>query len=77
MLDIKHAILSPSSVFKHPSEVFRNDRISASDKVKILKQWEYDTKELLTATEENMTGDSEDVGELLSEIRHYLQALES
>lgn len=75
MLDIKQAILSPSSVFKHPREVMKNNKISKSDKMKILKQWEYDTKELLTATEENMVGDSEDVGELLSEIRHYLQEL--
>lgn len=75
MPDITHAKLSPSSEFNHPKEVMESSQISREDKIKILKQWEYDTKELLTATEENMGGDSDNTGQLLSEIQNYLLEL--
>ena len=75
MVDIKRAMISPSSVFAYPREVVNSKEISEADKIKILEQWEYDAQELLTASGENMAGDTEENGELLSEIHQYLAAL--
>ena len=66
MVDLKQALISPASVFTHPSEVVNHQEIEHQHKIKILEQWENDTKELLTATEENM--DNEYEGESASDL---------
>jgi hypothetical protein len=58
MIDIAKALHDPSSVFKHPADVLSEETIETDDKIKILKQWEYDARELLVASEEGMVGDT-------------------
>lgn len=51
---LKQALLNPANIFKSPKEVLAQDDLSREDKIKILKRWEYDQRELEVAEEENM-----------------------
>jgi len=55
-MDIEKAILNPSSVFSHPEDILCEQSLTREQKIKILRQWEYDARELLVAEEENMGG---------------------
>ncbi len=57
MSDFEKAMLSPTSVYKIPNEVVEDDTLSREQKLKILRQWEYDAHELQVAEDENMPGD--------------------
>ena len=59
MTDVHKAIRDPSSVYQLPSDVLKDDSLSHDDKLKILRQWEYDAKEILRADEENMVGNTD------------------
>lgn len=56
MLDIEKALLDPALIFKNPGEVLQNQELSRSQKIEILKRWEYDVRELQVAEEESMRG---------------------
>jgi len=56
MIDIEKALFNPTSVFKSPQEVISIKELSREQKIKILRQWEYDARELQVAEEENMLG---------------------
>jgi hypothetical protein len=53
---IERALVDPQSVFARPADVVEADGPSADEKLKILRQWEADAREMLVATEENMGG---------------------
>lgn len=55
-MDIEKAMLNPGSVFASPDEVVRDQSIPREQKIKILKRWAYDARELEVAEEENMCG---------------------
>ena len=52
MIDVKQAILDPTSVFKDPTEVVADENLSHDQKIEILRRWEYDARELEVAEEE-------------------------
>lgn len=54
--DITMAVISPTSVFDHPSEVLAAKELSRDQKLQILKRWESDAQSLQRATDENMSG---------------------
>ncbi len=54
MTDIERALLNPTGVFNTPEEVLEVKNLSKAQKIKILRSWEYDARELLVAEEENM-----------------------
>lgn len=56
MIDLEQAIRDPSKHFATPADVLRADELSSTDKVRILRQWEMDARELAVAEEENMGG---------------------
>ncbi len=58
MIDIAKALHDPSSVFARPADVLVDATIEKDQKIKILRQWEYDARELLVASEEGMVGDT-------------------
>ncbi len=58
MVDIDRAILDPAGVFKVPSEVLQSGELTKEQKIKILRQWEYDSRELEVAEEESMIGNN-------------------
>lgn len=53
---LEKALLTPSSVFEAPLDVAHHPQLSVIDKIKILKQWELDSRALQRASEESMTG---------------------
>jgi hypothetical protein len=56
MIDVEKALLDPGSVFKTPGHVVANGELSREQKIKILRRWEYDARELQVAAEEGMEG---------------------
>ncbi len=52
MIDVKKAMLDPTSVFKEPEEVVASDELNRNQKIEILRRWEYDARELEVAEEE-------------------------
>jgi hypothetical protein len=63
-------------VYKQPEAIRDDASLSRADKIKLLKQWEYDLRELQVAAEENMTGPgSGQNAELLRSVRKCLGEL--
>jgi len=52
MIDVKQAMLDPTSVFKDPTDVVADENLSRDQKVEILHRWEYDARQLEVAEEE-------------------------
>ena len=46
MIDVKKAMLNPTSVFKGPEDVVADDDLARDQKIEILRRWEYDAREL-------------------------------
>lgn len=62
--------------YDRPEAVRDDPRLQTDEKVRLLKQWEYDLRELQVATEENMAGDSSGRNaELLRAVRACLNDL--
>jgi hypothetical protein len=57
MIDVKKALLDPSMVFSQPRDVVSSDELSRTQKIEILRRWEYDARELQVADEESMTAE--------------------
>lgn len=55
-MNLEQAMLDPSSVFASPAAVCDASDLTRSQKIEILRRWEYDARELQVATEENMGG---------------------
>ncbi len=73
-MDIEKAMLDPVSVFSCPDEVFDEPSLTPEQKIKILRRWEYDARELEVAEEENMAGGPPDI---LDEILRVLLRLDA
>ncbi len=73
-MDIEKALFDPGGVFASPDDVFDESSLTREQKIKILRRWEYDARELGVAEEENMTGGPPN---MLSEILHTLQRLDA
>ena len=56
MVDVEKALLDPGLVFQTPEEVLADNELSREQKIKILRRWEYDVRELQVAEEEGMEG---------------------
>ncbi len=57
-MNFDKALLDPASVFPTPDAVCDESNLTRSQKIEVLRRWEYDARELQVAAEENMTGDS-------------------
>lgn len=54
--DYDKALLTPSQVFDSPMQIVETRSFTAPQKLKVLKRWEADARDLMVASEENMTG---------------------
>lgn len=54
--DINRVFQNPADVFSSPQEILQKQNLSVEQKIKILRRWEYDERELSVAEEENMAG---------------------
>lgn len=71
-MDYQQALLDPTSVFSQPADVLNDKALDREQKIRILKRWEYDARELQVAEEENMAGDAPS---MLGEVHEALAAL--
>src|SRR3954466_9578897 len=72
----QEALGDVSKLFDKPTALLADREFSADQKLKLLKQWEYDLRELQVAADENMTGPKMDQNaELLREVRACLGKL--
>ena len=73
-MDIEKAMFDPTSVFACPDDVFCEKSLTREQKIKILRSWEYDARELEVAEEENMGGGPPDrLGDILK-VLYRLEA---
>ena len=73
-MDIEKALLDPVSVFACPADVFGEPSLTREQKIKILRRWEYDARELEVAEEENMGGGPPDILDEILAVLHRLNA---
>lgn len=71
-INVKKALLDPSSVFATPAEVINASDLTREQKIEILQRWEYGARELQVAADENM---GDDAGGLLSDVLTALHQL--
>ena len=68
-------MLDPTSIFACPSDVCDEQSLTRDQKIKILRRWGYDARELQVAEEENMGGGPEDVLDEVLLALHRLDAV--
>jgi len=73
-MNIEQAMLDPASVFKSPDDVCEEASLTREQKIKILRRWEYDARELEVCEEENMGGGPPDVLDKVLAALHKLDA---
>jgi len=54
MADVKKELHDPTTLFKSPQEVVERANLTPTQKIEILKRWEFDARELQVADEEGM-----------------------
>lgn len=73
-MDHEKALLDPASVFERPADVFDEPSLTREQKIKILRRWEYDARDLEVAEEENMAGGPPDMLDEILDVLHRLDA---
>lgn len=68
----ERALADPKSVFKMPSAVVNEDKLSKQEKIKVLGQWEQDARLIQVAEEESMSGGE---ASMLRDVRMALQQI--
>ena len=72
------ALADVGKCYAQPNDIVGSEDLSHQQKVKLLKQWEFDLRENLVASEENMTAETTPEGhsaELLRGVRKALMAI--
>ncbi len=65
--------------FKSPQDILNNDDLATEQKIKLLKEWEIDLRQLMVASEENMPSDNKSgaTGDMLMKVSKALSTLGS
>ena len=74
MTDFNKAMRDPKHCFQKPANIVKDTTLSKEQKIKILKQWEYDAREESVAEEENMPAGPEE-SYMLNRIKQALREL--
>lgn len=69
------ALTDVAKVYAHPKDILSADDLSHQQKVKLLQQWEFDLRENLVASEENMTAETLPEGHSAELLRGVRKAL--
>ena len=73
-LKLEQALLDPQSVFKSPHGVVTAPVFTRSQKIEVLRRWEYDAREVEVAEEEGMQGPNGSILRQVLEALHELGA---
>lgn len=76
MVDYEKARARPSVHFDSPFDIVKEENLTLEQRVKLLRQWEYDLVQLQVATEENMPAPSREKSGL-REVRAALRQLDA
>ena len=68
-------MLDPTLVFRGPEDVLQRDELTRSQKIKILRRWEFDALQLQVGEEENMGGTQP--SDILDRVLQALHALDA
>ncbi|MFO1061733.1 MAG: hypothetical protein U1E53_32780 [Dongiaceae bacterium] len=60
-IDLEAALLNPAGCFAEPGDVLAEQALTREQKLRILRQWDQDARQLAVAEEENMTGGEENM----------------
>jgi len=69
------AIHDPSLFFSSPCAILTDDRFDKNQKIRLLKQWEYDVRELMVAEEEGMAPRAEVLAKHQATLDEVLECL--
>jgi len=69
------ALTDVAKVYAQPKDILEADDLSHQQKVKLLRQWEFDLRENLVASEENMTSETLPEGHSAELLRGVRKAL--
>ena len=69
------ALHDVAKVFADPKEILGTEDLTHQQKVKLLRQWEFDLRENLVASEENMTAENMPEGQSAELLRGVRKAL--
>jgi phage portal protein BeeE len=69
------ALTDVAKVFADPKDIIGAEDLSQQQKVKLLRQWEFDLRENLVASEENMTAETTPEGHSAELLRGVRKAL--
>jgi uncharacterized membrane protein YukC len=73
----KHAAGDVSEQYAHPEDILKDERLDRDRKIQLLKEWEQDLRQLMVASEENMSGNvTGQPAESLKAVHNALEALE-
>jgi len=75
MIDKNDALWNPSSVFASPQDVLKQQNLSRSQKVEVLRRWAQEAEALQVAEDENMTPPPEHGSSRLDEVIQALHEL--
>jgi hypothetical protein len=74
----EHVMKDPARAFSTPGDVVKHPSLSPEQKLNILRQWEYDAREMEVAEEENMGGGPADkLAEILRAIETVVPGSEN
>ena len=71
-MSFDEAMANPAAIYRRPVDICKDAALSREQKIQVLRQWEYDARELEVAEEENMAGGPPD---LLAEVLAALNEL--
>lgn len=75
MTDFDKAMRDPRACFAEPKDVVADESLTKDQKIKILRQWEYDARELSVAEEENMRSCPDNEENMLNRVQRALREL--
>jgi hypothetical protein len=70
--NLERALIDPAAAFAEPRNVLADRNLSRDTKLRLLRQWERDARELAVAEDEGMTGGEES---MFGRVRRALQQL--
>ena len=73
-MNFEKAVLDPAAVYASPADVLDDGCLDREQKIKILRRWEYDARELEVADDENMAGGPPSALDQVLQALHQLDA---
>jgi len=75
---LSRALLDPATEYRDPNDVLIDSDLSESEKIEILRRWEYDASEVSVAEEEGMpSGEGSTLNQVLQALHQLVPNIDS